>query len=254
MRTAAAGGGVPPAAGCLRNLRPHIPPMSAPALTFVILAIAALGWQSRAPARPHGRGRPGERHSLHSRPVYFGALTALWCAIPALLLLGPLGAASRARWSPSWWWPTFPPSSGPPREPARPRGERHPEPGGGQLRPGRRLPVIVGRRSVTGTSTASGGSSPPSSHPSSRSSPRPRLAADRAPGSRPQPRGGRDPRLHRRELHGRHSHHRGDRAHPSCSRAFRFFRSVPLFDFLLASSGARRPRSARPGGASGAFA
>ena len=62
--------------------------MPAPALTFVILAIAALGWQIGRRRALTVAGGPANAHSLHSRPVYFGALTALWCAIPALLLLG----------------------------------------------------------------------------------------------------------------------------------------------------------------------
>jgi phosphate transport system permease protein len=33
-------------------------------------------------------GRSGKAVKLHSRPVYHGALTALWCAIPALLIFG----------------------------------------------------------------------------------------------------------------------------------------------------------------------
>ena len=33
-------------------------------------------------------GRAEGAVKLHSRPVYHGALTALWCAIPALLIFG----------------------------------------------------------------------------------------------------------------------------------------------------------------------
>jgi phosphate transport system permease protein len=33
-------------------------------------------------------GKAGGTRHLHSRPIYYGALTALWCGIPALLLFG----------------------------------------------------------------------------------------------------------------------------------------------------------------------
>ena len=62
--------------------------MSVPALTLVILAIAGLAWQIGRRRALVVAGGPANAPSLHSRPVYFGALTALWCAIPALLLLG----------------------------------------------------------------------------------------------------------------------------------------------------------------------
>ena len=62
--------------------------MSVPALTLVILAIAGLAWQLGRRRALAVVGGPAKAHTLHSRPTYFGALTALWCAIPALLLLG----------------------------------------------------------------------------------------------------------------------------------------------------------------------
>ena len=62
--------------------------MSVPALTLVILAIAGFAWQLGRRRALAVAGGPAKAPSLHSRPVYFGALTALWCAIPALLLLG----------------------------------------------------------------------------------------------------------------------------------------------------------------------
>jgi phosphate transport system permease protein len=54
-------------------------------LLVIILTLAALAYQvglrrSRAVAGPAGPG------ALHSRPVHYGVLAALWCAIPALLL------------------------------------------------------------------------------------------------------------------------------------------------------------------------
>ena len=61
--------------------------MSFPALTLVILAIAGLAWQLGRRRALTVAGGPANASSLHSRPVYFGALTAIWCAIPALLLL-----------------------------------------------------------------------------------------------------------------------------------------------------------------------
>ena len=62
--------------------------VSIPALTLVILAIAGLAWQLGRRRALSVAGGPAKTPSLHSRPVYFGALTVLWCAIPALLLLG----------------------------------------------------------------------------------------------------------------------------------------------------------------------
>ena len=62
--------------------------MSVSAITLVILAIAGLAWQLGRRRALTVAGGPANAPSLHSRPVYFGALTALWCAIPALLLLG----------------------------------------------------------------------------------------------------------------------------------------------------------------------
>ena len=63
-------------------------PMSVSALTLVVLAFAGLGWQLGRRRALAVAGGPAKAHTLHSRPVYFGALAALWCAIPALLLLG----------------------------------------------------------------------------------------------------------------------------------------------------------------------
>ena len=61
--------------------------MSVPALTLVILVIAGIGWQVGSRRALAVAGGVAKAHTLHSRPVYFGALTAIWCAIPALLLL-----------------------------------------------------------------------------------------------------------------------------------------------------------------------
>ena len=61
--------------------------MSVPALALVILAITGIGWQVGRRRALAVAGGAAKAHTLHSRPVYFGALTAIWCAIPALLLL-----------------------------------------------------------------------------------------------------------------------------------------------------------------------
>ncbi|MDP2646645.1 MAG: phosphate ABC transporter permease subunit PstC [Desulfobacterales bacterium] len=56
--------------------------MSPTTLLFILLILSAAGYiigRRRAAAAP---GR------LHSRPTYYGALTALWCGIPALLVFG----------------------------------------------------------------------------------------------------------------------------------------------------------------------
>ncbi|MCF6291750.1 MAG: phosphate ABC transporter permease subunit PstC [Desulfobacterales bacterium] len=55
-------------------------------LLIILLALSALAYQlgfRRACSVAKGKG--GVKH-LHSRPVYYGALAALWCGIPALLL------------------------------------------------------------------------------------------------------------------------------------------------------------------------
>ena len=62
--------------------------MSIPALTLVVLAVAGVGWQLGRRRALTVAGGAANAHTLHSRPVYFGTLTAIWCAVPALLLLG----------------------------------------------------------------------------------------------------------------------------------------------------------------------
>ena len=62
--------------------------MSLSALTLVVLALAGLGWHLGRRRAFAVAGGPAKAHALHSRPAYFGTLTALWCAVPALLLLG----------------------------------------------------------------------------------------------------------------------------------------------------------------------
>ena len=63
-------------------------PMSVSVLTLIVLAIAAIGWQLGRRRAFAVAGGAANASTLHSRPVYFGALTAIWCAFPSLLLLG----------------------------------------------------------------------------------------------------------------------------------------------------------------------
>ncbi len=60
-----------------------------PAALLVLLVALALGayWIGRSRAIAVVGGARGMRN-LHSLPSYYGALTALWCALPALLVLG----------------------------------------------------------------------------------------------------------------------------------------------------------------------
>jgi len=58
--------------------------MSAYTLLFILLIVSAFGYFA-------GRRRAfnvAGAVRLHSRPTYYGALTAIWCAIPALLVFG----------------------------------------------------------------------------------------------------------------------------------------------------------------------
>jgi phosphate transport system permease protein len=62
--------------------------MSPTTLIFILLALSTCGYYAgRRRAFSVGGGSAGIKN-LHSRPVYYGSLTALWCGIPALLLLG----------------------------------------------------------------------------------------------------------------------------------------------------------------------
>ena len=61
--------------------------MSVPALALAVLAIAGIGWQLGRRRALAVAGGPARARTLHSRPAYFGALTALWCGVPALLLV-----------------------------------------------------------------------------------------------------------------------------------------------------------------------
>jgi len=61
-------------------------PATTPIIILLGLTVVGyyLGWQ-----RAHAvAGTAGRVQALHSRPTYYGTLTALWCGIPALLLYG----------------------------------------------------------------------------------------------------------------------------------------------------------------------
>jgi phosphate transport system permease protein len=62
--------------------------MSSTSLLFILLALSTCGYyvgRSRAFAVA---GNAANIKNLHSRPTYYGFLTALWCGIPTLLLFG----------------------------------------------------------------------------------------------------------------------------------------------------------------------
>jgi phosphate transport system permease protein len=62
--------------------------MSATLLLIILLGLSAGAFHlGRRRAVALGRSS-GSSRNLHSRPVYYGVLTALWCGLPALLLLG----------------------------------------------------------------------------------------------------------------------------------------------------------------------
>jgi len=57
-------------------------------LIVVLLGLSSVGFylgRRRALAVADG---PSKKVTLHSRPIYYGALTALWCGIPGLLIFG----------------------------------------------------------------------------------------------------------------------------------------------------------------------
>ena len=62
--------------------------MSPTILLFILLVLSTCGYYlGRRRAFAVGGGSTGIKN-LHSRPIYYGSLTALWCGIPALLLFG----------------------------------------------------------------------------------------------------------------------------------------------------------------------
>ncbi len=61
--------------------------MITPSITFMVLIMLSFGafWIGRRRAFAVAGNRAG-LIEMHSRPVYYGLLTALWCAVPALLI------------------------------------------------------------------------------------------------------------------------------------------------------------------------
>ena len=59
-----------------------------PLLLMIVLLVLATGAFQLARRKAFAlAGRPGGGVKLHSKPGYHGALAALWCALPALLIL-----------------------------------------------------------------------------------------------------------------------------------------------------------------------
>jgi phosphate transport system permease protein len=57
-------------------------------LLSALLVISALAYYLGRRRAVAVAGGPGGIKRLHSRPIYYGALTALWCGIPAVLIFG----------------------------------------------------------------------------------------------------------------------------------------------------------------------
>ena len=57
-------------------------------LLITILSLSAIGFYMGMQKSYAVGNKNGGIHHLHSRPTYYGSLTALWCAIPALIVLG----------------------------------------------------------------------------------------------------------------------------------------------------------------------
>ncbi|MGD2023249.1 MAG: phosphate ABC transporter permease subunit PstC [Desulfobacterales bacterium] len=62
--------------------------MSPTTLLIILLALSSLGYYIGRRRAFAVAGDAASVKKLHSRPTYYGALTALWCGIPALLLFG----------------------------------------------------------------------------------------------------------------------------------------------------------------------
>lgn len=60
--------------------------MSATTLLITLIGLTAVGYYLGRRRAYAVVGNAGQVQTLHSRPTYYGALTALWCGIPALLL------------------------------------------------------------------------------------------------------------------------------------------------------------------------
>jgi len=62
--------------------------MSPTTLMFVLLGLSVVGYYMGRRKAFAVAGSARRVQALHSRPTYYGALTALWCGIPAVLLYG----------------------------------------------------------------------------------------------------------------------------------------------------------------------
>ena len=62
--------------------------MSPTTLLFILLGLSICGYYAGRRRAFAVGGRSADIKNLHSRPIYYGSLTALWCGIPALLLFG----------------------------------------------------------------------------------------------------------------------------------------------------------------------
>ena len=60
--------------------------MSPTALIFVLLALSSIAYYFGRRRAFAVAGGVGNIRNLHSRPTYYGALTALWCGLPALMI------------------------------------------------------------------------------------------------------------------------------------------------------------------------
>ena len=60
--------------------------MSPTALIFVLLALSSIAYYFGRRRAFAVAGGVGITRDLHSRPTYYGALTALWCGLPALMI------------------------------------------------------------------------------------------------------------------------------------------------------------------------
>ena len=60
--------------------------MSPTSLLIILLGLSAFAYHIGRRKAFSVAGATGGIKKLHSRPTYYGALTALWCGIPALIL------------------------------------------------------------------------------------------------------------------------------------------------------------------------
>ena len=62
--------------------------MSSATLLIVLLAISSVAYYVGRRRAFAVAGGAAKIKDLHSRPTYYGTLTAIWCGIPAVLLFG----------------------------------------------------------------------------------------------------------------------------------------------------------------------